>query len=146
MSSGYGQSGWGDPLVTTPDPFDNLLNHVCDIYRITGGSVDKYGQPVQFPVRIAATVPCRISSEGKSNPTPGDEYKTAKEVAMGHYKVFMREQEFQVHPALYLVIESRWLNILSVNAQRARLNDTIHHLECRVEEVLPSFFTPPPVQ
>jgi hypothetical protein len=143
---GYGLSGWGDPWVVTNDAFDALLNNTCAVYRITGNSLNSYGNALRLPFLIAEGIPCRISALGGRSPHPGAEYKVQKQLPITDYKIFMRQQHFVIDPAKSIVLESRLFNIKSVLAERYRDNNAVHHLEIFVEEVLPSLFTPTPVR
>jgi hypothetical protein len=132
MSAGWGSSGWGDPLITTSDPFDELLTSMAEIYRMTGGTPDKYGVPNQGLTLIADDIPCRLSTL-----TEGQEFKVGKELAIAKYKIFMRQQDFAVTEKQTVKIEARTFNPLSVLLVRARDNAEIHHLEIFAQEILP---------
>jgi hypothetical protein len=132
MSAGWGLSGWGDPLITTSDPFDSLLTSLATIYRTTGGTPNKYNVPNQGLTEILSDVPCRISTLAA-----GQEFKVGKELAIATYKIFMRQQDVAVTEKHTIRIEGRTFNPLSVLLVRARENAEIHHLEIFAQEILP---------
>jgi hypothetical protein len=134
---GYGSSGWGDPLIYTPDPFDSLLNHSCAIYQKKGGNLDKYGISDQSLILVADGIACRLSTLGGSSPQPGQEFRVIKELAIAAYKLFLRPQAFDITPSNWVAVEDRYFDITSALELRQRNNPDIHHLELFLREVQP---------
>jgi hypothetical protein len=134
---GYGSSGWGDPLIYTPDPFDSLLSNVCGIYRIKGGNLDKYGIADHSLILIQDNIACRLSTLGGHSPHPGMEWRAIKELAIADYKLFLRPQSFDITPSNWAMVEGRSFDIVSALELRQRNNPDIHHLELFLREVQP---------
>jgi len=134
---GYGSSGWGDPLIYTPDPFDALLTHFCGIYRPTGGNVNKYGISDQHKLLVQDNIPCRLSTIGGRSPHSGREFQVSKELAIADYKLFMRPQQFAITPTNWAMLEGRSFNIISALELRQKDNPEIHHLELFLLEIQP---------
>jgi hypothetical protein len=128
------------------NPFDDVMNSTCTIYKKGTGSANSYNQPNQTLQAVLSNWPCRLSQMGMGGGR-GNKYMKGKEYAVRMYLLFMRPPTQDDNNNIPFTLNEHYWAIVTTPGDGPELKLNIHsvqdpsgighHLECICEMVIP---------